>query len=122
MRVALAFVVLLAACGGEPPGEMTNGAAAPAPGEADPRIECRIGAAAAFERLCSVEVAEEGDRRVLTVRKPDGGFRRLVMRGGGQVAAADGAEQPRSTRMSDGRTEVSIGGDVFRLPLAAYRR
>jgi len=122
MRFALPLSLLLAACGAEPPGEMTNGAAAPAPGEPDPRIECRLGAATAFERLCSVEVAEEGERRVLTVRKPDGGFRRLVMAGGGQVAAADGAEQPRSSQMSDGRTEVSIGGDIFRLPLAAYRR
>ena len=46
------LILLLGACGsGDPPGEMTNGAAAPEPGAPDNRIECRTGSAAAFDML-----------------------------------------------------------------------
>jgi hypothetical protein len=124
MRHAFALaVLLLAACGsGDAPGAMTNGAAAPAPGEPDNRVECRVGPAAAFERICSVE-SEDGARgRVLTLRGPDGGFRRLlVTRDGSGVVAADGAEPARVTLLSDGRIEVEIGGDRFRLPAMVRR-
>lgn len=99
-------LLLLSACGrsGEP------SAAAP---EEDGRIECRIGAARIFERFCTVE--QDGPR--LTVRKPDGGFRRLLIADDGRgVVAADGAEQAVVTIIDGGRIEVAIGGDIFRLP------
>lgn len=118
----LPAALLVAACGGAPPGDTTNGAAAPEPGEPDNRIACRVGGAARFERVCAVETADSAAGRVLVIRKPDGGFRRLLATGRGGVAAADGAERVEAVRMSDGRTEVSIGGDRFLLPLAAYRR
>ena len=87
----LAFLLLLASCGGPPP-------AAPP----DSGIACRPD--------CTVERA--GD--LLVVRKADGGFRRLRVIGG-SIAAADGAERAEAVRLPDGSTEVSIGGDRFRL-------
>lgn len=119
MRIAAAALALLvAACGpAEPVAQPTNGAAAPAAGVPDNRIECRVAGAAAFERACSVTAADSPRGRVLTVRKADGGFRRLlVTRDGRGVAAADGAERADVTMLDDGRIEVEIGGDRFRLP------
>jgi hypothetical protein len=81
------------------------------------RILCRIGEAAAFERLCTVEQGESEAGRTLTVRKPDGGFRRLLVTGDGSgVEAADGAEEAQVTIVDADTIEVAIGGDAFRLP------
>jgi len=112
-RHMLFAAALLAACGSEPPGEMTNGAAAPAPGEPDNRIECMTGSAAAFERTCSVDIDADPRGAVFTLRKADGGFRRLLQTPDG-FAAADGAEPAHVTRLQDGRIDVEIGGDRFR--------
>ena len=115
MRHAAFAVLLLTACGrAEEPGAMTNGAAAPAPGAPDTRIECRTGTAAAFERTCTVEIAEASRGLVLTLRKADGGFRRLLQTFDNRFVAADGAEPAHVTRLRDGRIEVEIGGDRFR--------
>jgi hypothetical protein len=119
MRLTLPFaLLLLAACGrGEEPGQMTNGAAPPPPGEPDNRIECRIGAATEFERFCRVERSESPRGPILTLRKADGGFRRLLQTDDGRgVVAFDGAEAAHVTLLQDGRIEVEIGGDRFRLP------
>lgn len=118
-RMLLAPLFLLAACGGpaDPPAAPTNGAAAPEPGAPDNRIECRPAGAAAFERACTVESAERRDGRVLTLRKADGGFRRLLVDRQGRVTAADGAERA-ALGPTDGQgatVEVEIGGDRFRL-------
>jgi len=104
---ALPLLLVLTACGETSPAG--NGAASTGD---DGRIECRIGEAP-FERVCTVERA--GDQ--LTIRKPDGGFRRLLaVTDGRGVVAADGAEPARVTLIDGGRIEVAIGGDAFRLP------
>ena len=56
----LAPLALLAACGGtaDPNAPQGNGAAAPAPGQPDNRIDCRPAGAAAFERACTVDSVE----------------------------------------------------------------
>jgi hypothetical protein len=121
MRRAAAFAaLLLAACGSaDEPGATANGAAAPPPGEADNRIECRPAGAADFERVCRVDRADTEAGRVLTIRKADGGFRRLLVAADGRgVVAADGAERATVTNLPDNRMEVEIGGDRFRLPAA----
>jgi hypothetical protein len=74
-------------------------------------IECRIGQARDFARVCSLE--RDGDIRV--VHHPDGGFRRLRI-AGGKITAADGAESPTESRDEQGRPLVSIGGNSYRLP------
>ncbi|WP_114951439.1 hypothetical protein [Sphingosinicella terrae] len=113
--VLLACVAGLAACS---PASTANDAAPAA--TLDPHdglIECRIGNARAFERFCTVEPGTSESGRTLTLRKPDGGFRRLLVTGDGRgVVAADGAEPARVTILDRDRIEVTIGDDSFRLP------
>lgn len=118
----LAPLSLLAACGGapaDPPAHPTNGAAAPEAGEPDNRIECQPAGAAGYERACTIDSAESPRGRVLTIRKADGGFRRLLVGRDGTISAADGAETARITPRGPAGTEVEIGGDRFRLPSGA---
>ncbi len=114
----LAPLASLAGCGGpaEPPARPTNGAAAPPAGEPDNRIECRPAGAAGFERICTVDSSDGPRGRVLTIRKADGGFRRLLVGRDGRISAADGAEAAHATPRGPAGTEVEIGGDRFRLP------
>jgi hypothetical protein len=126
MRIGAALAALaLASCGG---GEGNNAAvaggnveqaAAPAaPIGDDGSIECAI-AGRRFARNCMLEQREGPRGLMLTIRNADGGFRRLVLpRDGSGAVAADGAERARVTVMADGRAEVSIGGDRYRLPAA----
>jgi hypothetical protein len=107
----LALVLLLSAC-----GTRQEKAAA------DTSIECRIDGANGFERVCRIEAVDTADGRILTVRKPDGGFRRLrVTTDGAGIVAADGAELAEVRALVDGASEVSIGGESFRLPAAVRR-
>jgi hypothetical protein len=99
-RYAPAILFFLAACGPAPADLVT-----------DQRIECRVAGAATHERVCVLEASGQ----ILTVRKPDGGFRRLRA-GADGIAAADGAERARTITLGDGRVEIEIGGDRFRLP------
>lgn len=123
MRTALAIALLpLAGCGGAEPGAAADGAAAPAPGEPDNRIECRVAGAPSFARACSIETARSPEGLLLTIRKADGGFRRLlVARDERGLIAADGAEPADVALLADGRIEVSLGGDLFRLPATEPR-
>jgi hypothetical protein len=104
----LPFLLLAACSEAEPPVATV---------EEDGRIECRIGADRQFQRYCEVERETTEAGRMLTVRKPDGGFRRLMVADDGRgVVAADGAEQAQVTIVGDDLIEVAIGGDTFRLP------
>ncbi|MDB5719590.1 MAG: hypothetical protein JWP15_208 [Alphaproteobacteria bacterium] len=121
---ATLLLLILAGCGrgGAPEGQPTgaNQAAAPLPARIagdDGKAECALAGAAAFERICTIERSDSPDGRVLTLRDPDGGFRRLlVTRDGRGVIAADGAESARVTVISPERIEVAIGRDRYRLP------
>ena len=107
----LVLALLLAAC-----GTRQEGAAV------DTSIECRIDGTDGFERVCRIEAADSADGRILTVRKPDGGFRRLrVTTDGAGIVAADGAELAEVRQLANGVSQVSIGGESFRLPAAVRR-
>ena len=111
MRAALLMTLLvpLAACQPADPQNATL--------EADGRIDCRIGNDDQYQRFCSVERERTDQGLLLTVRKPDGGFRRLIAtRDGRGVVAADGAEPAEVTIVGDNLIEVAIAGDHFRLP------
>ncbi|HEX8450329.1 MAG TPA: hypothetical protein VF652_12125 [Allosphingosinicella sp.] len=98
-----ALLPLLAGCGG------------PDPVAVEEKIECAV-EGAAFERVCTVE-RSAGPETVLTLRGPDGSFRRLaVTRDGRGVAAADGAEAASVTVLAKDLIQVSIGSDRYRLP------
>ena len=106
--ILLATSLLLAACNDAVPAGQADGA-----DTGDGRIECRPAGAADFAPVCLLERGGE----MLTLRKPDGGFRRLVVATDGRgVVAADGAEPAIVSVIGEGRIEVSIGGDAFRLP------
>jgi hypothetical protein len=83
-----------------------------------PSIECAIGGGG-FERNCTVERSEGEDGLTLVVRNARGGFRRILLpRDGSGARAADGAERASVTVLPDGRAEVALGGDRYRLPAA----
>ena len=105
MRRLAALLCFVAACEGPP-----------AASSAEERIECAIEGAAAFERVCTVE-RTDGPEVLLTLRSPDGSFRRLAVTGDGRgVAAADGAEAATVAVVGKDLIEVSVGSDRYRLP------
>ena len=54
---------------------------------------------------------------MLTLRHPDGGFRRLrIVRDGRGLVSADGAEEAKLAIIDKGLIEVAIGADRYRLP------
>ena len=86
-------------------------------GKAAERIDCAVGGVSAFAQVCAIERADGPDGLVLTLRHPDGGFRRIdVTRDGRGVATADGAEPATVAVSGDHVIEVAIGGDRYRLP------
>jgi len=92
-----------------------GGVSDPLPPEED-RIECALSGAREFVRDCWVETAKDGETIRLTIRQPDGGFRRLEMSGDGRdLQTADGADKAQIT--SHGASvEIAIGADRYRLP------
>jgi hypothetical protein len=105
-------LLLLAGCGQA--AEETPGGTAQTPDGApaeDTRVDCSMG------RDCTIERSRGPEGTILTIRHPEGGFRRLLIATDGRgVVAADGAEPAEVTALADGRIEVAIGGDRYRLP------
>ena len=88
------MLLTLAACG------------KPAPDVSGTAIDCAVDRAADFVRTCTAE--RVGD--AIVVRRPDGGFRRIVRTAEG--AATDGADPVMQA--ADGT--LTIGDDRYRLP------
>jgi hypothetical protein len=105
---SLALWVTLAACGSAG-GEDKVATAAP-----DDRIECATGGATDFAKACAVERNAEGT--TLTIRHADGGFRRLALGADMALSTADGATLLDGKALPDGRLEVAVDGDRYRLP------
>jgi hypothetical protein len=83
----------------------------------DNRVECALAGAPAFERVCTVERNEGAEGLTLTIRAPDGGFRRLLVTNDGRgVIPADGAIPAIVTVVSDVEIEVAIADERYRLP------
>ena len=107
--LAALLAALLAGCKAQP-------SAAPFGDAAADKVDCRIGGATAFDHACVVERTTGPDGLSLTIRHPDGGFRRLLVTQDGRgVIAADGAEPAVVTVEGQGIL-VTIGGDAYRLP------
>ncbi|ABD26225.1 hypothetical protein Saro_1785 [Novosphingobium aromaticivorans DSM 12444] len=89
-------------------------------GEAAPKgrvIDCIVAGAAKFLPECFVEDQRSGDRRFLTVRHKDGGFRRFEMVDDGRgVVSADGADEATARWSSEGVLEVSVANERYRFP------
>jgi hypothetical protein len=120
MRLSVLLAALMLAACGEAASDNAIIVAAKSPEDA--RIDCQIRGAAQFERFCTIDREQGPEGRILVLRKPDGGFRRLLVATDGRgVVAADGAEPAVVSLLPDDRIEVAIGGDRFRLP-AQIRR
>ena len=65
-------------------------------------IACRLGDQTAFENVCAIDRID----KILIVRQPDGGFRRLAITDDGKGVKIAGDKQ----------IEVAIGGNSYRLP------
>lgn len=90
---------------------------AAATAEEDGRLLCALDGASAFQRACTVDRDETEAGLVLTVRHPDGAFRRLlVTKDGRGVVAADGAEAASVSIVGGRSIEVALAGDRYRLP------
>jgi hypothetical protein len=114
MKKTLPLLLLLSACGESEPASEDVLASAPQGAE---RIECAIGGGAAFAPVCAVDRARSPDGLTLTVRGPNGSFRRLLVTTDGRgVITADGVEQAAVTPLGTDRIEVVIGNERYRLP------
>ena len=105
----LPLLLLLAACSGDAPvqAQAEQGAQ---------RIECAIGPGAEFGPDCLVERAETDGAAVLTLRHPDGSFRRFEqLADGAGLAVYDGADTAEQD-LVDGTLEVRVAGDRYRFP------
>ncbi len=78
------------------------------------RIECALGAQPAFVRQCAIE--RSADATTLTLYHADGGFRRLAVARDGGLSVADGSEALSGRTLTDGRLEIQVGADRYRLP------
>jgi hypothetical protein len=80
-------------------------------------IYCALEGAPNFRPDCQIEQTQGNDGIILTLRHPDGGFRRLlVTRDGRGLIAADGAEPAIVNSVSEREIEVAISFDRYRLP------
>ncbi|MEC3911207.1 hypothetical protein U5A82_12245 [Sphingobium sp. CR2-8] len=116
MRLGIAFaaVMLLSGCGGDASlsRDQSGATASDAQGN-DGKVECALAGSGAWTRDCLVERAG----KTLTIRHPDGGFRRFtVLEDGRGLEAADGAEAAKLNILDDKRIEVVAGNDRYRLP------
>lgn len=85
--------------------------------KAEGRIECAPPGAESFSFACAIDRTQSQDGLFLTLRHPDGGFRRLLVTTDGRgVIAADGAEKAEVTILAPDQIEVAIGGARYRLP------
>ncbi|WP_294200526.1 hypothetical protein [uncultured Sphingomonas sp.] len=114
----LAGALALAGCSGGQGDEQTAAANTPsAPQNPGLAIECALSGAQNFARDCTVEQSASTEGAILTVRHPDGGFRRLrVTQDGRGVAAADGSVPAQVRVAGDNQIEVQLGDDRYRLP------
>lgn len=115
-------ILALTGCGGPPdsvaPGNtvfVSSGDTGTPAGEPVERVACAIGNAPLAE-VCTVDRTRDGERTLLTIRHPDGGFRRLHLSDGGRITAADGAV-PAAVAIGEGVAEVSLGDARYRLPI-----
>ena len=122
LPAALASILILALAASGSPDQPANTAvlahlkAQQTDAEDDGRVPCARGGGE-LQHTCTVEQARDADGLILTVRHPDGGFRRLRVTGHGRaVIAADGAEAAKVTVIGPAGIEVAVAGDRYRLP------
>lgn len=113
VRAGVVATLALAACG---PEQETTRAAEQHRTEAAPKFFCAQGRAELVAQ-CTVDREQTAEGMVLTLRHPDGHFRRLLVTGDGRgLIAADSAQRATVTPTGTDQIEVAIGIDRYRLP------
>lgn len=80
-------------------------------------LYCALSDAPDFSADCALERSRHGEALFLTVRHPDGGFRRFEVLGDGRgLAVADGAVAAH-TSLSGETLELAVGADRYRFPV-----
>ena len=120
---SFAFALLLIGCGeseksnGPAPLVRQGGGQAEAPAE-PPKTVCAVDGERDLTPVCDRELVDG----LLTLRHPNGGFRRLqVVTDGRGVISADGAEAAKVATVGASLIEVSVGDDRYRLPAVVER-
>lgn len=114
-RLSLALLAALAACGG--PGTPSRATRADQGAASGNEIACAVGGAAVFTPDCIIDRTMSPEGRILVIRHPDGGFRRLLVANDGRgVVTADGAAAAKVTVVGRDLVEVAVGADRYRLP------
>ena len=111
LRISSAALLLaLAACSGKSEGEPDANAE---------RIACALGDAKTFTSACEVSRTSVDGKNSLTIRHPNGSFRRFeVLADGHSLATADGADTVEVT--PNGKdTEITVADDHYLLPAPA---
>jgi hypothetical protein len=121
MRIFSALALLtLAACSDKPESATSLAEAetqAARSSAEDGRISCATTGDDRFAADCEIEQEAGPEGTILTIRHPDGGFRRLeITKDGRGVIAADGAETAIVKPVSNGLIEVQLGDARYRLP------
>lgn len=97
--------------------EAKEQAARQAIARAEGKIECVPPGAPDYAFVCAIDRTQSQDGLFLTLRHPDGGFRRLLVTQDGRgVIAADGAEPAIVIPIAPDRIEVALGDARYRLP------
>ncbi|MFD1105781.1 hypothetical protein [Sphingobium olei] len=114
MIVGIALLLALSGCGGQG-GKATDGAQAAGSKAGDEsRVDCFTAGMEQWARDCTAD----RDGEILTLRHPDGGFRRFhILADGHGLEAADGAEAAKLTIVGKDLVEVVAGSDRYRLPV-----
>jgi hypothetical protein len=82
-------------------------------------VPCALAGSRSFTANCAAEKVTSGARTIVTVRHPNGGFRRLVeLEGGRRFAAADGSDEVHIER-NGAEIEVTLGDDHYLFPAPA---
>ena len=105
------LLAALAACSGK-----SSSKAGEQSGAISLAVPCALDGAKTFITTCDVERSSVDGKSTLTIRHPDGGFRRLVeLDGGKSYAAADGADDV-AIEASGKEIEVTLGEDHYLFP------
>ncbi|MET0250359.1 MAG: hypothetical protein ABW164_11615 [Sphingobium sp.] len=117
----LLLCLALSACGsgGEGGGNAAAlGSSSPSSESGDERrVACALGGGATWARDCAIDQQDDARGKALTIRHPDGGFRRFaIVTDGRGLVPADGAEQAKISGAGANGIEVAVGTDRYRLP------
>lgn len=109
----LAGLLMLGACSDKADKpESGSGAGTPTAAQGT-APECALAGSGEWRNDCAME----RDGALLTIRHPDGGFRRFrVLEDGRGLESADGAEDAKVSILDGRRIEVRVGADRYRIP------